>query len=413
MSTQVIAPPVTVVGIGADGWDGLGAAARTAIADARVLLGSARQLDLVPPGTTAAARRAWPSPMRDLYDALPRLAADGGLTILASGDPLLHGIGATLAELLGADRLRVHPHPSAFQLACARLGWPTAGVELVSAVARPVDVIARALQPGRRIVAYVTGSDGAAQAAAVLRDRGHGASRLVVCEALGGTDERLTDTTARDHDDAAATALHLVAIEVRADPGTPLLPCTPGLPDGAYDHDGQLTKRDVRALAVCALQPAPGALLWDVGAGSGSVGIEWLRADPATRAIAIEPRRDRAARIRRNAHVLGVPDRLDVVEGTAPAALAPLESPDAIFVGGGATAPGVLDTCWSALRPGGRLVVNAVTVEAEQAIVGAHATRGGRLTRIELSHADAIGTFTTFRPQLPITQWALTKDAAP
>lgn len=411
MSTP--APPVAVVGIGADGWDGLGAAGRTAIADARVLLGASRQLDLVPATASAAERRPWPTPMSALYPALPALAAEGGLTVLASGDPMLHGVGTTLADLLGAARLRVHPHPSAWQLACARLGWPVAGVELVSAVARPVDVVARALQPGRRIVAYVTGTDGAAQVATVLRDRGHGASRLVVCEDLGSRDERLTETTAAAYPgDARARALHLVAIEVRPDPGTSLLPCTPGLPDDAYDHDGQLTKRDVRALTVCALQPAPHGLLWDVGAGSGSVAIEWLRAEPSARAIAVEPRPDRAKRIRENARALGVPDRIEVVGAAAPAGLARLTSPDAVFVGGGVSAVGVLDACWSALAHRGRLVVNAVTIEAEQAIVAAHRSRGGRLTRIQLAHADAIGTLTTFRPQLPITQWAVTKEHA-
>ena len=411
MSTT--APPVAVVGIGADGWDGLGVGGRTAITDARILLGAARQLDLVPAAASAAERRPWPTPMAGLYDSLPALAAAGGLTVLASGDPMLHGVGVTLADILGPGRLRVHPHPSAWQLACARLGWPVAGVELVSAVARPVDVVSRPLQPGRRIVAYVTGTDGAAHVAGVLRARGYGASRLVICEDLGAREERLTETTAAAHPaDAEASALHLVAVEARPDPGTALLPCTPGLPDDTYEHDGQLTKRDVRALTVCALAPTPGALLWDVGAGSGSVAIEWLRAERSARAIAVEPRPDRAARIRENARTLGVPERLEVVRATAPAALAGLASPDAIFVGGGATAPGLLDACWSALAHRGRLVINAVTIEAEQTIVAAHRTRGGRLTRIHLAHADSIGTFTTFRPQLPITQWAVTKEHA-
>lgn len=402
--------PVAVVGIGADGWDGLAPAARTAIADARVLLGAARQLALVPSDATTAERRAWPSPMSDLHAHLPALADDGGLTVLASGDPMLHGVGTTLAGLLGAERLRVHPHASAFQLACARLGWAAAEVDLVSAVARPVDLVARALQPGRRIVTYVTGADGAARVAEVLRDRGHGPSRLIIGERLGAADERLTETTAAAYPrDARADALHLVAIEVRPAAGVPLLPCTPGLPDDAFDHDGQLTKRQIRALTVCALQPTPGGLLWDVGAGSGAVGIEWLRAEPSARALALEPRPDRAARARENARVLGVPERLDVTRGTAPEALERLARPDAIFVGGGVSAPGVLDACWAALLPGGRIVANAVTIEAEHAVVAAHRAHGGRLTRIGVAHADALGTFTTFRPQLTVTQWAATK----
>ncbi|WP_372789230.1 precorrin-6y C5,15-methyltransferase (decarboxylating) subunit CbiE [Paraconexibacter sp.] len=409
MSTT--APPVAVVGLGADGWDGLAPAARTAIADARLVIGARRHLDLVPAGATQAQRRPWPSPMRDLYDALPDLAAAGGLTILASGDPMLHGVGVTLAQRLGATRLRVHPHASAFQLACARLGWPVAGTTLVSAVARPIDVLAGVLQPGRRVVAYVTGSDGASQAAALLRDRGHGASALTIAEDLGGPSERLHRTTAAEHDGAPAAPLHLVAIEVRPDAGTPLLPRTPGLPDEAYDHDGQLTKREIRALSVCALQPTLGAALWDIGAGSGSVAIEWLRAEPGATAVALDWRADRLARVIENARLLGVPDRLATVAGRAPDALGALgDPPDAIFVGGGASVPGVLDTCWATLRPGGRLVVNAVTLEAEQAVLTARAEYGGRLVRIQLAHADPVGRFTAFRPQMPITQWSATKE---
>lgn len=408
--------PVAVVGIGADGWAGLGPAARTAIADAHVLLGAPRQLSLVPAGAATAERRPWPSPMATLLDdagALAELADAGGLCVLASGDPLLHGVGASLAVRLDPSRLRVHPHVSAFQLACARLGWPASGVELVSAVARPTDIVAAALQPGRRLVAYVSGTDGASLVAGVLRDRGAGASRLVVAEDLGSPAERLTEWTAATYDGRPAAPLHLVAIEVRADPGAEMHPRTPGLPDDSYVHDGQLTKRDLRALAVCALRPGPADLLWDVGAGSGSVAIEFLRAEPTARAVAVERRGDRAARVRENARILGVPDRLDVVGADAPAGLAGLPAPDAIFVGGGVSAPGVLAAVWEALRPGGRLVVHAVTLEAEQAVHAARGRCGGRLSRIALAHADPVGRFEAWRPQMPVTQWAATKEPRP
>lgn len=405
--------PVAVVGIGADGWPGLAPAARAAVGEARVLVGSARQLALVPAGAAAGDRRPWPSPMTPLLDALPALADAGGLCVLASGDPMLHGIGATLARRLGPARLRVHPHVSAFALACARLGWTAAETDLVSAVARPDEVVLARLQPGRRIVVYLTGTDGPARIAALLRDRGHGASVLTVAERLGAPGERLAVTTAAGHDGTPADPLHLVAIEVRADPGTPLLPRTPGLPDDAFDHDGQLTKREIRALTVSALQPTPDGLLWDVGAGSGSVAIEWLRAEPTARAVALEPRPDRAARIHANAAALGVPDRLEVRAGRAPEDLADLPAPDAVFVGGGVSVPGVLDACHDALRPGGRLVANAVTIEAEQALHAAHARHGGRLLRVQLAHADAIGGFTAWRPRLPVTQWATTTERHP
>jgi precorrin-6Y C5,15-methyltransferase (decarboxylating) len=393
---------IAVVGMGADGWPGLGEAPRRAILRATTIFGSERQLALVP-GDATGERRALPAPLDTLF---AELGADhGDVCVLASGDPMLHGIGASLARRLGPERLDVHLHPSAFALACARLGWPAADVELVSAVARPPDVIARVLQPGRRVVAYVTGDDGARTLARVVADRGFGASRFVVLERLGASDERVTETTAQAFD-AAADALHAVAIEV-AD--GPLRPLVPGLPDDAYATDGQLTKRHVRTATLAALAPLPGALLWDVGAGSGSIAIEWLRAERTARAIAIEPDEGRTDRIERNALALGVPDRLTVVRARAPEALGDLAPPAAVFVGGGVTASGMLDACWSALGAGGRLVANAVTLEGEQALVSARAAYGGALARIEIAHAEPIGGFTGWRTQRPVVQWAATR----
>jgi precorrin-6Y C5,15-methyltransferase (decarboxylating) len=393
---------IAVVGIGADGWPGLGEPARAAILGARTIFGSARQLALLP-AEAAGERRTLPSPLEPLLDEL----ADGqdSACILASGDPMLHGIGASLARRLGPERLDVHPHPSAFALACARLGWPAADVELVSAVARPADIVARVLQPGRRIVAYVTGADGARTLARVVTERGFGGSRLVVLERLGAPGERLTEATAQTFD-APADPLHAVAIEVG---DGPLRALVPGLPDDAYETDGQLTKRQVRAITLAALAPAPGALLWDVGAGSGSIGVEWLRAERTARAIGVEPDAARADRIERNALALGVPDRLTVVRGRAPEALAGLDAPAAIFVGGGVTTPGMLDACWDALAPGGRIVANAVTLESEQVVVAGRAQRGGTLTSIAIAHAEPIGGFTGWRAQMPVVQWAATK----
>ncbi|MEA2322279.1 MAG: precorrin-6B C5,15-methyltransferase / cobalt-precorrin-6B C5,C15-methyltransferase, partial [Solirubrobacteraceae bacterium] len=262
--------PIAVVGIGADGWAGLGEPARAAILAADTIVGSRRQLDLLP--ATAGARRPWPSPIDPLVDELAD-GVPGTVCVLASGDPMLHGIGATLARRVGPERLAVHPHPSAFSLACARLGWPAAETELVSAVGRPPEVAAALLQPGRRLIAYVTGAAGAAGIARVLRERGFGPSRFVVLEALGAPAERIVDGTADGWGDAEAGALHAVAVECRAAPGALVLPRTPGLPDAAYESDGQLTKRAVRAVTLAALGPGPRRLLWDVGAGSGSVAI--------------------------------------------------------------------------------------------------------------------------------------------
>lgn len=393
---------IAVVGIGADGWHGLGDAPRRAILRAATIFGSERQLALVP-AEAPGERRALPTPLDTLF---AELGADhGDVCVLASGDPMLHGIGASLARRLGPERLDVHPHPSAFALACARLGWPAADVELVSAVARAPDVIARVLQPGRRVVAYVTGDRGAQTLAQVVTDRGFGASRFVVLERLGASDERATEATAQTFD-APADALHAIAVEVADGPVRPIVA---GLPDDAYETDGQLTKRHVRAATLAALAPLPGALLWDVGAGSGSIAIEWLRAERTARAIAIEPVEARADRIDRNALSLGVPDRLTVVRAHAPEALGDLDQPAVVFVGGGVAASGMLEVCWSALGAGGRLVANAVTLEGEQALVSARTAHGGALTRIEIAHAEPIGGFTGWRTQRPVVQWAATK----
>jgi precorrin-6Y C5,15-methyltransferase (decarboxylating) len=400
---------IAVVGIGADGWAGLGEAARATILGAQEVIGSGRQLALLPAAVTAR-RRALPSPLGPLLDELAA-HADGTTCVLASGDPMLHGIGATLARHLAPERLAIHPHSSAFALACARLSWPAANVALVSAVARPPEVVVRLLQPGRRLVAYASGEDGAAQVARVLRERGFGPSRFVVLEQLGGPCEQLRDGTAEAWGDRSADPLHAVAIECRAARGAPLLARTPGLPDDAYAHDGQLTKRHVRALTLAALMPMPGQLLWDVGAGSGSIAIEWLRAEGSARAIAVEARADRAERAAANALALGVP-MLDVRVGRAPTALDGLPSPDAVFVGGGLTEPGLPARCWEALPSGGRLVANAVTLEGEQVLIAARDAHGGTLTRVAIAHAEPLGGFTSWRAQLPIVQWAATKEPA-
>ncbi|MCW3015163.1 MAG: cbiE [Solirubrobacterales bacterium] len=396
---------ITVIGIGADGWAGLGDAARQALATATLVVGSQRQLDLLGADVTGT-RRAWPSPMEALVDELAA-GTHGDVAVLASGDPMLHGVGVTLVRKAGAHRVHVIPQPSAFSLACARLGWAEADVELVSAVARPPAVVVRGLQPGRRLVAYVTGTDGAAQLARVLADRGFGASAFTILEQLGGPQERRVDTTARQATDHAADALHVVAIEVA---GGPARARTPGLADDAFASDGQLTKRHVRAITVSVLAPLPGELLWDVGAGNGSIAVEWLRAERTARAIAIEPREERAGRIAGNALALGVPE-LEVVLGRAPDALHDLPAPDAVFVGGGITTLGLLDGCWAALKPGGRLVANTVTLEGEQVVVAAQKAHGGTLTRIDIAHADRVGSFTGWRPQLTVVQWSVTKEA--
>ncbi|MFI5830802.1 precorrin-6y C5,15-methyltransferase (decarboxylating) subunit CbiE [Streptomyces sp. NPDC051578] len=410
MSSAAPPSPVTVVGLGADGWAGLTAAARSALATAEVLIGGPRQLDLLPAGECPGERVAWPSPLRP---AVPKLMAEHTgrrIAVLASGDPMFYGIGRALAQELGPHALLVHPHPSSVSYACARLGWPVEDTEVVTVVGRPVARVSAALYEGRRLLVLSAGAASPGEIAALLRERGFGPSRMRVLEQLGSEDETAYEGHADTWDRAPGDPLNVVAVECRRDPraDTPRLGATPGLPDTAYEHDGQLTKRHVRAATLCALAPAPGELLWDIGGGSGSIGIEWMRTHPSCRAVTVERVPERAERIARNAAALGVPG-LRVVTGAAPAALVALPAPDAVFIGGGLTAPGLLDAAWAALAPGGRLVVNTVTLESEAVLADRYRRHGGELVKLAVAHAVPVGGFTGWRQAMPVTQWTVTK----
>ncbi|WP_097868352.1 precorrin-6y C5,15-methyltransferase (decarboxylating) subunit CbiE [Streptomyces sp. rh34] len=401
--------PVSVVGIGADGWPGLSRTAREALCAAEVLIGGARQLDLLPP-ECAGARVSWPSPLRP---AVPRLLAEHRerrIAVLASGDPMFYGIGRALAEELGPEGLHVLPHPSSVSYACARLGWPLEDTEVVTLVGRPAARLAASLYEGRRLLVLSADASTPATVAALLTAHGFGPSRLRVLERLGAEDEAYVDGLAETWEQPPGDRLNVIAIDCRATADALRLGTVPGLPDEAYEHDGQLTKRHVRAATLGALAPAPGELLWDVGGGSGSIAIEWLRAHPSCRAVSVERDPVRAERIARNAERLGVP-ALEVVTGPAPAALAELEAPDAVFIGGGLTAPGLLDACWEALRPGGRLVANTVTLESEALLAGRHKAHGGELVRLAVAHAVPVGGFTGWRQAMPVTQWSAVKPS--
>jgi precorrin-6B C5,15-methyltransferase / cobalt-precorrin-6B C5,C15-methyltransferase len=390
---------VTVAGIGADGWPGLSPSSRDAVRQAAVLVGGPRQLALLPQDVPGK-RVPLPSP---LLPALPELiaahAADGPLVVLASGDPMFYGIGATLVRLLGPSRVRVLPHPSSVSLAAARLGWPADDVDVVSLVGRPRELLHPLLQPGRRVLALTASETAAAEVRALLDARGFGSSPVTLLADLGGPDEVVAPADYEPH-----SRLAIVAVECRLDPAVTPLPRVPGLPDDAFEHDGQITKRELRALALSALAPGPGQLLWDVGAGSGSIGVEWMRVHPASQAIAVEPRADRQERIARNAAALGVPG-LAVVAGSAPEALAGLPAPDAVFIGGGVTVPGVVGACLAALGPGGRLVAHAVTLEGQAVLAEWRERAGGTLTRMGVERAGPVGRFTAWRPALAVVQW--------
>ncbi|MEU5470861.1 bifunctional cobalt-precorrin-7 (C(5))-methyltransferase/cobalt-precorrin-6B (C(15))-methyltransferase [Streptomyces lydicus] len=414
---------LTVVGIGADGWAGLPAASRQALCDAEVLIGGARQLALLPDRCTGE-RVPWPSPLRPAVAGLLATYAGRRVCVLASGDPMFYGIGRTLTEVLAESAaesagsagarhpgLRVLPHPSSVSYACARLGWPVEDTEVVTLVGRPAENLLRALYDGHRLLVLSAGAGTPAEVAALLRAHGFGPTRMRVLEQLGGERERLTEGLAADWDAPPADPLNVLALDLARAPGTPPLSTVPGLPDTAYEHDGQLTKRHVRAATLAALAPAPGELLWDIGGGSGSIAVEWLRAHRGCRAVSVERDAVRAERIGRNARSLGVP-ALRVVHGPAPAALAGLPTPDAVFIGGGLTAPGLLDACWEALPPGGRLVANTVTLESEALLADRYRRHGGELVRLAVSHAVPVGGFTGWRQAMPVTQWSAVKPPA-
>ncbi|OIJ25148.1 bifunctional cobalt-precorrin-7 (C(5))-methyltransferase/cobalt-precorrin-6B (C(15))-methyltransferase [Nocardioides luteus] len=390
---------IVVVGIGAGGWDEIPVRHQQLIRESPVLLGGKRHLDLVP-DVPGQRREPWPSPLREGLPAL--LDGIGDAVALASGDPLVSGIGTTLISLLGRENVRIEPAVSSVALARARMGWPAESCVAVSLVGRDVALVARELAPGRRILALSADESTAASVANLLVTTGFGASTMTVLGELGAETESARTGTASSWA-GESPRLNIVAIECV---GVPARGWAAGLPDDVFENDGQLTKRDLRASALARLAPTPGAHLWDVGAGAGSVGIEWMRAHPTCTTTAIEGNAERAARIARNATRLGVPG-LRVVEGRAPDALAGLAAPDAIFIGGGATRPGVLDTCLAALRPGGRLVVHGVTLETEQLLARQHAELGGELTRISVESVDMIGTFRGWAPQRTVVQWTL------
>ncbi|TNM48311.1 precorrin-6y C5,15-methyltransferase (decarboxylating) subunit CbiE [Nocardioides albidus] len=394
---------VTVVGIGADGH--LPPAARALVGAAEVLLGGERHLALVP-AVPGQVRRPWPRPLAVLPDVL-REHADRTIVALASGDPLLSGIGTTLIGLLGPDAVDVVPAVSSVSLARARMGWSAEESAVVTLVGRDVDALRRELAPGRRLLVLSSDESTPAAVADLLADAGFGATRMTVLGDLGAASESRVDLVPGTSVPDDLPRLHVLALQVHG-PGA--ASWTPGLPDDAFEHDGQLTKRDVRASALSRLAPRPGDRLWDVGAGAGSVAIEWLRAHPLTTAVAVEADPERAARIATNARRLGVP-RLELVTGRAPDALADLPTPDAVFVGGGATADGLLERCRDALAPGGRLVVHGVTLETERLLVDAFHAHGGELTRLGVEHVTPLGgRFTGWTPARAVVQWAWTKE---
>jgi precorrin-6B C5,15-methyltransferase / cobalt-precorrin-6B C5,C15-methyltransferase len=400
-------PWLTLIGIGDNGLDGLAPFARQVFDQARTIIAPARVLERIECGDREVI--AWTFGVRKTIDLL--MARRGTpVTILATGDPMHFGIGATLMRDLDASELRVIPSPSAFSLAAARLGWALQTVAQISLHGRSVHGLSTHLRPGGRVIALTSDGSTILEAADILVARGFATSEMTVLEHMGGPGEQIHRMRA---DEVAAKRpafadFNTLAIDCIAGPGTVLRPAVPGLPDEAFDHDGQMTKREVRAATLARLGPVPGALLWDIGAGCGSVGIEWMRAALSAHAIAIEPVEKRRQMIARNAEILGTPS-IEIIAGTAPEALNGLAGPDAVFIGGGITGDGVFEAAWAALKSGGRLVANAVTVESEARLFGLRSAHGGELARLQVSRAEPVGRYLGWKPSMPVTIWSVTK----
>ncbi len=395
---------IDVVGLGARGWPDMPTRLQSLVKRAEVVLGSPRHLKLVP-AFAGQQRESWPSPLREgLVELLARFP-DRRIVALASGDPLVAGIGSTLIDILGVAQVRIHAAPSSVAVARARMGWSDDTVEVIRLRGDDVDLVRRAIFPDRRLIILSRDSRSPAEIAAVLTDSGFGESRVTVLGDLDSDVESRVDSLARDRR-GAAPALNVVCVAC-VGPGFGSL--APGLPDQAFDHDGQLTKRDVRASALAHLMPRPGQLLWDIGAGAGSIAIEWLRCHPSCRAVAVEQQIERAKRIQANARELGVPG-LSVVNAEAEDILDRLPRPDAVFIGGGSTSA-LISGCWEALAPGGRMVVHSVTQETEMIMAHCRRQHGGELTRISVEHLEPIGRYTGWQPARPVVQWSAIKEA--
>jgi precorrin-6B C5,15-methyltransferase / cobalt-precorrin-6B C5,C15-methyltransferase len=400
---------LSIIGIGEDGRAGLSAAALGLIDGASLVIGGRRHLDLV--GAVAGEKREWSKPLEATAETI---AARRGspVAVLVSGDPFWFGAGATLARAFPIAEMMVVPSPSSFSLAASRLGWALQDVTTLGLNMKGLTpLIRRHLHHGRRILALSLNGDTAHEVARLAAESGFGGSEVTVMEALGGPRERIRRTRAADFALSDVDPLTIIAVDVIAGEDARPIPFTAGLPDGYFESDGQLTKREVRAITLSSLAPGAGELLWDVGAGSGSVAIEWLLAHSANRAIGIERDGERAQRAMRNAVSLGVP-QLDIRLGQAPDALRDLPTPDAIFIGGGTAGDGVIETCWSALKRGGRIVANAVTLESESVLLAAYAKYGGSLARLSIARAEGVGRRTGWRPAMPVTQWSARKSEA-
>ncbi len=396
---------LTIAGMGEDGWEGLSARARHALETADVVVGSERLLSFLP--ASSAERHEWPQPFSTVVERIKPLAGRRTV-ILATGDPMNYGVARKLMEFIPFSEMEIIPHLSAFSLAAARVGWSLPDCDTLTLHGRHAANIEAFIQPGVRLLVLTADASTIGEVARRLTARGFGQSSITVLENMGGARERQSSFSAADPPATAYSDLNTLAIHCIAGPAAKIQSRLGGLPDDAFVHDGQLTKREVRAATLAALAPTPDKLLWDVGAGCGSISIEWMRGARGCEAIAFEHDAERLAMIATNADALGTP-RLKVVAGHAPGTLAGQPVPDAVFIGGGIWVPGVFDTAWAALKPGGTLVANVVTIEGELHLYDLHEKHGGDIVRMDVSNLTSVGRLRALRPRMAVTQWRTQK----
>ncbi|MGB0576936.1 MAG: precorrin-6y C5,15-methyltransferase (decarboxylating) subunit CbiE [Alphaproteobacteria bacterium] len=403
MSKQT--PWLSIIGIGDSGLDSMTPIARSALESADIIFGGERHLKFL--GDDSRDLQSWSSPFAD---SIERVLSYRGkpVAVLATGNPLWHGAGSTLSKTIPIEEMSIYPSPSAYSLAAAQIGWAIENTICLTVHGRKLETIIPSITPNAQLFILCHNGDTPSEAASLLKDRGFGDSEMTALSHLGGTEEAICKNTASEWNVRDLPNLTTLAIRCIAGLKAKILPTTPGLPDDVFEHDGKLTKQEIRAATLAALSPLPGQHLWDVGAGCGSIAIEWCRAADRATASAVETHADRLNSIRTNAMALGVPS-LEIIEGRAPDALHPLPKPDAIFIGGGLSTGGVVETCWEALSCHGRLVANAVTIEGETRLIQAQVSYGGELVRFAISRTQTVGSFQGWRPMMPVTQWRITK----
>jgi precorrin-6B C5,15-methyltransferase / cobalt-precorrin-6B C5,C15-methyltransferase len=396
---------LTIVGIGEDGWEGLGHRARRAIEQADHVIGSKRTLGMLT--KVKAIQHEWPQPFSAVVEQLKPLTHQRTV-MLASGDPMNFGVARKVLEFVPKAEMEIIPHFSAFTLAAAQMGWSLPDCDCITIHGRPAANLEPFIAPDARLLVLTEDGSSVAEACRRLVARGFENSEVTVLENLGGPNQKVTSFLANTMPKQSWSPLNTLAIHCIPSSTAKVWSRLAGLPDDAFVHDGQITKREVRAATLAALNPSPDQTLWDIGAGCGSVAIEWCRSTRGCQAFAIEPDKDRQQMITQNADQLGAA-RLFIFNGKAPEAYAGLPKPDAIFIGGGISDEGVFEGAWVALRSGGHLVANTVTLEGDRQLITLQENYGGDLVRMDVSTLTNVGDLRALRPRMSVLQWRVQK----